>query len=118
MKWNGIVSQRSQRIIASRFASANASHANSTALRRSKPVTRMADRFDRRVWTKLLAQPADADIDDVRVRIEVVAPDLGEQPLAADHLAGAFQEAVEELELAVREIDHAVAELRLAASEV
>src|SRR2546423_7724964 len=101
MKWNGTVSQRSQRIIASTLASANASHANSTALCRSKPVTRMANGFDRRVWTKLLAQPADADIDDVRVRIEVIAPDLGEQPLPAEHLPGAFEQPAEELELAV-----------------
>src|SRR5437763_480970 len=88
MKWNGIVSQRSQRIIASRFAIANANQASSTALRFGQAVTGMADGFDRRPGAELLAQAPDADVDDVGVGVEVVAPDLGEQPLAADHLAG------------------------------
>src|SRR5215212_1070398 len=118
MKWNGIVSHRSQPTIASRFAIANATQASSTALCRSEPIPGMANRFDRRVWTELLAEPANADVDDIRVRIEVIAPDLGEQSLAADHLAGAFEQAVKEPELAVREIDHSLPELRLASGEV
>jgi hypothetical protein len=78
----------------------------------------MANGFDRRSGPELLAQPADADVDDVRVRIEVITPDLGEQPLAADDLAGALEQAVQKLELTVGEIDQPVAELRLAAREV
>src|SRR5437868_13427813 len=118
MKWKGTVSQYSQRTIASKFASANASQASSTALRRSKPVTRMTDGFDRRIRAELLSQPADADVDDVRMRIEVIAPDLREQPLAADDLAGAFEQAVQELELAVGELDDPFATLHLAPCDV
>ena len=43
----GIVSQLGQRAIARRFAAANANHAASTALGRSKPVAAMADGLDR-----------------------------------------------------------------------
>src|SRR4051794_40896277 len=118
MKWNGTVSQRSQRTIASRFATANANQPSSNALRLSQAVAGMADGLDRRSRPELFAQPADADVDDVRARIEVITPDLGEQPLPTDDLAGAFEQAVEELELPVGEIDHPLAELRLAARDV
>src|SRR6266487_2179266 len=111
MKWNGTVSHRSQLSIASRLAIANANHPSSTALRRSKPVPRMADGFDGRVRAELLPQPADADVDDVRVGIEVVTPHLGKQPLAADDLAGTFEQAVKKFEFAIGEIDHLAAEL-------
>src|SRR5438874_3434720 len=118
MKWKGIVSQRSQRIIASRFAIANANQPSSTAVRLRQAVAGMTDGLDRRIGPELLAEAADADVDDVRVGIEVIAPDLGKQPLATDHLAGAFEQAVKDLELAVGEIDHLVAELRLAARHI
>src|SRR2546426_9036991 len=101
MKWNGTVSHRSQRTIASRFASANANQPSSTPLRLSQAVAGMADGFDWRSGPELLAQPADAYVDHVRAGIEVITPNLGEQPLAADDLAGAFEQAVQELELAV-----------------
>src|SRR5512133_3042978 len=118
MKWNGIVSQRSQRIIARRFASANANQASSTALRLGQSVTGMADGFDRRPGPELLAQAPDADVDDVGVRVEVIAPDLGEEALAADDLARALEQAVQDLELAVGELHEPVPELSLAAGEV
>src|SRR6266567_5927853 len=118
MKWNGTFSHRCQRTIASRFATAKANQASSIPLRRSKPVASMANRFDRRAGPELLAQPADADVDDVRARIEVVTPYLGEQPLAADDLARALEQAMEKLELAVGEIDDPFAELDLAPREV
>src|SRR5437588_3578455 len=118
MKWNGTVSQRSQRTIASRFATTNPNQPSSKALSLSQAIAGMADGLDRRTRPEFLAQPADADVDDVRARIEVITPDLGEQPLPADDLAGAFEQAVQELELPVREIDHPVAELRLAARDV
>src|SRR5204862_7784649 len=118
MKWNGMVSQRSQRIIASRLAIANANHASSTALRFGQAVTGMADGFDRRSGAALLAQAPDADIDDVGVGVEVVAPDLREEPLAADHLACALEQAVQDLELAVGELHKAIPELSLPAGEV
>ena len=87
MKWNGIVSQPGASIMATRFATANAPHASSIGLRRSNAITRMANCLDRRLVAELLAQAANADVDHVRTGIEVIAPDLGEQPLAADHLA-------------------------------
>src|SRR6478672_10677123 len=118
MKWNGTVSHRSQRTIASRFATAKTNQASSTPLRCSKPVSGMANRFDRRARPELLAQPADADVDDVRARIEVVTPDLGKQPLTADDLARALEQAMEKLELAVGEIDDAFAEPGLAPREI
>src|SRR5437764_14640619 len=108
MKWNGIVSQLSQWIIARRFATAKRPHPRSIALSRGKAVPRVADGLDRRVGAELLPQPANADLDDVRAGIEVVAPHLGEQALAADDLARVLQEVVQEAELAVGEVGRAV----------
>ena len=51
-------------------------------------------------------------------RIEVVAPDRGQELLAAQHLARVLDEVVEEPELAVGEVDDGVADPRLAAREV
>src|SRR5205085_7936531 len=97
------------RAIAARFAIANATHANSrrkaptrrrrprgragfarasVGLRSSNPIPRVPDGLDR-LSAELLPQPADADVDDVRARVEVVAPDLGEQALPAQGLDGA-----------------------------
>src|SRR2546421_7952239 len=111
MKWNGIVSQRSHRIIATRFAIAKRTQATSTfrRLRMSralcgKPVSRVAHRLDRRVRPKLLAEAADADVDDIRAGVEVVAPDVREEPLTAHHLARVQHELVEQLELPVRQV--------------
>src|SRR2546430_618780 len=102
MKWNGIVSQLSQRIIARRFATANRPQPRSIALRRCKAVSRVADSLDRRLGAELLPEPAHAHLDDVRARVEVVAPHLGEEALAADHLAGVEDEVVEQPKLTVR----------------
>src|SRR5919201_4179619 len=112
MKWKGIVSQSGNRIIATKFAIANATHASSTHLRRTKApisaaptieaarasptrpsnarpwfrsvkarlsnggelVTGMPHGLDRRLRAELTAQPSHTDVDDVRSRIEVVAP--------------------------------------------
>src|SRR5690242_6920367 len=100
MKWNGIVSQSGQSSIATRFAAAKANHAASTALRCNQPIAAMPHGLDR-VGAELLPQPADADLDDVRLRIEVVSPDVREQALAADDLALVQDEVVQEPELAV-----------------
>src|SRR5919198_6460998 len=108
MKWKGIVSHGSQRPIATRFAAANTPHASSSRLGLGKAVPRVADGLDRRLRAELLAQTADADLDDVRTRVEVVAPDLGEQALAAHDLAWVEREMVEEPELAVREVGRPV----------
>src|ERR671936_2391251 len=99
MKWKGIVSHGSHNAIATRFATANAPHPSSSglgSLSLGKAVPRVADGLDRRLRAELLAEAADADLDDVRAGIEVVAPHLGEQALAADDLARVLQEVVQE----------------------
>ena len=103
-KWKGIVSQLGHAIIASRFARANTAHASSTALRRNQPVAGMPNRLDGGVGTELLTQSADAHVDDVRPWVERVAPDLGEQSLAADHLACVEEQLVQKAELAIGQI--------------
>src|ERR671937_1818232 len=120
MKWKGIVSHGSHSAIATRFATANAPHASSSPVTLSlgKAVPRVADGLDRRVRPELLAEAADAHLDDVRARVEVVAPDLGEEPLAAHDLARVEREVVEEPELAVGEVGRAVLQRRAAPREV
>src|SRR3954470_7152666 len=118
MKWNGIVSHCSHRSTAPRFAAAKASQASSTPLRLSKAVPGVAYGFDRRARAELLPQSPDTDVDHVRMRIEVIAPDLREQALTADDLACTLEEAVKKLELAVREVDDSIVQLRLPARQV
>ena len=64
------------------------------------------------------ADAANAHVDDIRARVEAVAPDLGEQPLAAHRLAGVLDEVAEQPELAVGEHRPRCAEPRLARREV
>src|SRR5438270_12420591 len=78
----------------------------------------MPYRLDGCVRPELLAQSADADVDDVRARVEVVAPDLGEQALAAHDLARVEDQVVEEPELAVGEVGDALAQERLPPRQV
>src|SRR5438094_4241590 len=113
-----MVSQLGHSSIAARFAPANANHASSTKLRRSETITAMPHRLDGSVLAELLPQPPDADLDNVRARIEVVAPDVREQPLAAHDLALVEHQVVQEPELAVGEGGDHVAELRLTARDV
>src|SRR5256714_7903940 len=115
MKWKGTVSQAPRRPIAAMFAPAKASHPRSTSLGRIEAVPGMPDRADRDVCAQLLPQAANADVDDVGAGVEVVAPDLGEQALAAQDLARIGGELVEQLELAVGELDDGVAGARLPA---
>src|SRR5438067_12494685 len=100
-KWNGIVSQLGQKLIARKFAIANAPHAASGQLRRSKSITGMADGLDRCVGAEFFAQSADTDVDDIRAWIEVIAPDLRQQAFTADDLAGMLGEMMENAKLAV-----------------
>src|SRR5437763_986430 len=59
---------------------------------------------------QLLAQPPDANLDDVRARIEVVPPDIGEQLLTTADLAVMPREMPEQLELAVGQVGHVTAD--------
>src|SRR5207302_1841374 len=110
-KWNGIVSQLGQAIIATQFAAAKTAHPASSGLRRSQPITRMSHGLDRCLGPELLPQSAHADLDDVRARVEVVAPHLGEQLLQRERLrhvvGGAELEPAElRLHVAARGEDH------------
>src|SRR4051794_5541032 len=118
MKWKGIVSHHCHSTIAPKFASANTPQRSSTDLRRRNSVAGTANGLDRRRRAELLSQAPYADVDDVRARIEVVTPDVREQPLSADDLARTVDEVVEQLELAVREVDDAAVEACLPAREV
>src|SRR5690348_6441362 len=104
--------------MAATFAIANSTHHVSTERLRSQAIADMADRLDRGIRAQLPAQPADADVDDVRTRIEAVAPDVGEQPLAADHLPRVEHEVMEQAELPVGEIVLRLVEPCLATGEV
>ena len=67
----------------------------------------MSDCLDRGSRAELLPQPPDANVDHVRARVEVVSPDVREQPLPADDLALVQDEVVEEAELPVGQLgDH------------
>src|SRR5438105_2879642 len=117
MKWKGIVSHVSHLIIAPTFARANAPHARSIALSRRDAVTNIAHGLDGGD-AHLLAKAPDADVHDVRMRVEVIAPDLREQLLAADDLPGMADEVVQQAELAVGEICRRVTEPHATAREV
>src|SRR2546423_4894457 len=112
MKWKGTVSHDCHTNMPTRFATANRPHPISSRLSLNKPVPRVADGLNRRFRAELLAQAADADLDDVRARVELVAPDLGQQALAAHDLPRVAREVVEEPELAVRQIGRPVLERR------
>src|SRR5581483_7354577 len=118
MKWNGTVSQYGHSHIATRFATAKATQAASRDLCRNQAVARIANRLDRRLRAELLAQAADEDVDDVRAGVEVEAPDLREEPFAADHLARVRGEMMEEAELAIRERGDVLSHPRLPPREV
>src|SRR4029450_7331897 len=138
MKGNGVVSHAGQSATAARLASANAPHASSSTLRRrlgspvmttlgpcprnrsssAEPVARMANGLDRRLLAELLAQAANADLDDVRAGIEVVAPYLREKALTADDRPCVLDKMVQHAELAVREVGDELADPRLAPGEV
>src|SRR5689334_16121977 len=118
MKWNGIVSQRGDASMATTLTAAKAPQASSGPLRAGNPVAGMADGLDRRGGPELLAQPPDAHVDDVGARVEVVAPHVREQRLAADDLPRMLRQHVQDAELAVRERAHRVADARLAAGDV
>src|SRR3979411_837632 len=90
--------------MAAKFAIAKAAQATSGHLRRRKAIARMANGFDRRVGAELLTQPPDTDVDDVRMGIEVVAPDLGEQALATDHLALVLEKVMQDAKFTIRQL--------------
>src|SRR5215217_264500 len=78
----------------------------------AEDVSRAADRMEEpRLATgfELPSQVGDEDLDRVRDRERVVAPDLVEELLAGDHQALVAHQVLEELELALRELDASIA---------
>src|ERR671935_92142 len=79
-------------------------------------VPRAADRMEEaRLSTgfELPSQVGDEDLDRVGDRERVVAPDLVEQLLARDHQALVAHQVLEQLELALGELDRALATVHL-----
>ena len=67
---------------------------------------------------ELAAQVADEDVDDVRLHVGRVAPDLGEQLVAREHLPGMARERLQQLELAPGQLQVAAAARRDVAARV
>ena len=118
MTWNGIVSHDGHAIIAARQTTARTPQAVSTRLGRGNAIAGIPHRLDRLGAAELLAQSPHADVDDVRARIEAVAPHLRQEAFAAHDLAGMRDEVIEQPELAIREVDDAILDLRLPTREV
>src|SRR4051812_12353388 len=79
---------------------------------RTQHVSRAADGVQQprlAAGLELAAQVGDEDLDRVRRREGVIAPDLVEQALARDHDALVAHEVLQQLELTLRELDRAVA---------
>src|SRR3954447_7109832 len=78
----------------------------------TQDVPRAADRVQQSrlaAGLELAPQVGDEDLDGVRLRERVVAPDLVEQPLARDDDALVAHQVLEQLELALGELDVALA---------
>src|SRR5260221_9061286 len=114
MTWKGIVSHDGHSIITARQPTARAAQARSSCLGDSQPVTRMPHGLDRGSGSELFAQPPDADVDDIRSRIEAVSPDLGKEPLATYYLSGVSNQVVEQPELAIGKVSDPVIDACLA----
>src|SRR5262245_12342020 len=122
MKWSGTVSQSGNSHMAMRFATANRPQATLTATgrragqsvrsARCKLVALSAHGLDR-ILSKLRPQPAHVHVHDVRSRLEVIAPDGGEQPLLRHDDARALHELPEQQRLALGERNGAVPQLGL-----
>src|SRR3954453_15251610 len=104
--------------ITSPLAPANSAHMISGRYLRSfECIAHVADR-GHDVGAELAAQPADADVDDVRLGIELPTPNLAEQFLARADITAAEHEVAQQLELASRQADRAAAGIGGAAVEV
>src|SRR5205085_388915 len=78
----------------------------------AEDVARAADRVKEArfaIGCEFPSQVGHEDLDRIRDREGVVTPDLVEQTLARDHQALVAHQVLEELELALREVDAALA---------
>jgi hypothetical protein len=60
------------------------------------------------VFAELASEISDVDVDHVRSGVEVVPPDVREQLLSGQHLAGMTHERLEQRELPCRQLDRSV----------
>src|SRR5581483_1479182 len=118
MKWNGIVSQSGVSSIAVRLSTAKTTQRASIRLSCSQAVTHIANGLDRGLRSQLAPEPANRYIHHVGARVEVVTPHMGEELLAAHHLARALEQEVQQPELAVGELAHPPLDPSLAARQV
>ena len=87
---------------------ASSSCCGSTTTERREPVPHAAHGLEA-LGPELAAQVADVDVDDVGAGVEVVAPDVREQLLAAEDLARVAQERLQQRELLGRQLGLAAA---------
>src|ERR1700722_935207 len=141
MKWKGMVSHHGYMTMRSRLIRPKTTQAASTMplrwarIQRDKPGSQDAagscgvesGRASRsasdelialtphgldQVEAELGAQPPDAGVDDVRARIDVVAPDGGEQPALGHRFPGVLHEFAQQQELQLRERHRPVPDIR------
>src|SRR5215217_5277763 len=106
------IAAKPQRMTSVRAAEPPASRQRMGRRLYAQDVACAADRMEEpRLATgfELPSQVGDEDLDRVRDRERVVAPHLVEQLLARDHQALVAHEVLEQLELALRELDAALA---------
>src|SRR6266508_1716961 len=97
--------------MARRLTAAKAAHPTSTqCLRSHVAIADIAHRLDQ-AGTELRPQPADVDVDHVGTGVEGVAPDVGEQLIAATDVASLAHQVAQQQELAVRQDHRLVLEL-------
>src|SRR5688572_10308810 len=70
------------------------------------------------VRPELLPEGVDVDVDDVRLGVEVVAPDLRQELLPTEDLVRVAEEHLEERELTAGQLDRSVADRRPPGSQV
>ncbi len=89
--------------------------------RAAPPVEHEADaahRADQRRVTELSAQVGDVAVDDVRLRLQLAAPDLLQRLLARDDRARVAQQQLQQRALARGRLEVAAGAVALAAGEV
>src|SRR5712691_2681661 len=125
MKWKGTVSQVGTSCIATRLAAAKTPHA--TLSHSPRPPGRRSGRVeaialsshgDDRLRAELLPQAGHVDVDHVRARVELVAPDRRQEVLLGDGLSRVADQLPQQQELALRERDGPGAVVDLPAHQV
>src|SRR2546427_4841211 len=121
MKWKGTVSHSAKTSIATRFRAAKTPQPTSSqaplgsSLRRRSggvDTVSLTPDGDDRLRAQLGPQATDVDVDDVRARVEVVAPYVRQQAFFGERLSGVLHELPQQEELALGQRDQAEPGLR------